>query len=459
MEYLLPYWPLIVLLIGAFAVVLLIAVCRLHAFIAMMIAAILVGILSNTAPEGANAWVYAVEQSMKEFGITAGKVSFVIAIASVLGIALTESGAAERIVNQLIKLFGEARAGIALLIAGFILSIPVFFDTVFFLLIPLAIVLAQKTGRNFVLFVIVIACGAIITHSLVPPTPGPLLMAEDLNIDMGFVIVAGFLSGIIPAFAGYKFAQRQNGLLNILPPVFSKESSTTSIGNLPSFWLSMLPILLPLLLIIGASLMNVFFEGRDDFFSQSISFLGNKNIAMFLGLLVSLYLWVAHKGLSLKDLGAKMERPLEIAGLIILITSAGGAFGAMIRNTGIGEMIQSMAANGFSINLIVVAWLMAAVIKFAQGSGTVAIITTSGIMSAIIGAGDTLGCHPIYLFMAIGYGSMIGSWMNDSGFWIVGKLSGMNEKETLQTWSALLIVLGLVGGLQTLVLSYLFPMV
>ncbi len=459
MESTISYWPLIVLLIGTLAIVLFIVVFRLHAFISLMLAAILVGILGQTVPAGGNAWVAAVENAMKEFGVTAGKVSFVIAIASVLGIALTESGAAERIVNQLIKIFGESRASIALLVSGFILSIPVFFDTVFFLLVPLAIVLAQKTGKNFVLFIMAIGCGAVITHSVVPPTPGPLLMAESLNINMGLSIIVGVISGIIPAFVGYKYSLRQNARITILPPDFSDGQDTSNkLSILPSFGVSMIPILLPLLLIIAASIVTIFYPDRNDFMTQGITFLGNKNIAMFLGLLVALYLWAKHKNLDLKGLGAQMERPLEIAGLIILITAAGGAFGAMIRNTGIGEMIQAMSANGFSINLIFVAWLMAAVVKFAQGSSTVAIITTAGIMSAIIST-TTLPFHPIYLYLAIGYGAMVGSWMNDSGFWIVGKLSGMTEKQTLQTWTTLLAVIGIVGGIQALVFSYVFPMV
>ena len=327
MESTISYWPLIVLLIGTLAIVLFIVVFRLHAFISLMLAAILVGILGQTVPAGGNAWVAAVENAMKEFGVTAGKVSFVIAIASVLGIALTESGAAERIVNQLIKIFGESRASIALLVSGFILSIPVFFDTVFFLLVPLAIVLAQKTGKNFVLFIMAIGCGAVITHSVVPPTPGPLLMAESLNINMGLSIIVGVISGIIPAFVGYKYSLRQNARITILPPDFSDGQDTSNkLSILPSFGVSMIPILLPLLLIIAASIVTIFYPDRNDFMTQGITFLGNKNIAMFLGLLVALYLWAKHKNLDLKGLGAQMERPLEIAGLIILITAAGRRF-------------------------------------------------------------------------------------------------------------------------------------
>ena len=283
-------------------------------------------------------------------------------------------------------------------------------------------------------------------------------MTEDLKLDIGFVIGFGILSGVLPAIMGYKYSQRQNAKLTITPPDFMEDNQEVLEKKLPSFGLSILPIFLPLVLIIAASLVNIFHAGRSDSFTQFVQFLGNKNIAMFLGLLVSLYLWAKHKKLDLKDLGVQMEKPLEIAGLIILITSAGGAFGAMIRGSGIGLMIKDLSANGFSINLIIIAWLMAAVIKFAQGSSTVAIITTAGIMSAIIST-TTLPYHPIYLFLAIGYGALIGSWMNDSGFWIVGKLSGMTQKETLQTWSALLIVVGVTGGIQALVMSYIMPLV
>lgn len=458
MESTISYWPLFILLLGTLSVILFIVVLRLHAFIALILSAIIVGILGGTTTESPNLWIAAVENSMTAFGTTAGSVAFVIAIASILGIALTESGAAERIINQLIGLFGEQRAAVALMVGSFILSIPVFFDTVFFLMIPLAIVLAKRTGKNFVLFVMAISGGSVITHSLVPPTPGPLIMADSLNLNLGFAIVAGILSGFVPAFFGYNFAQSINKKIPIAPPEeFLENDTIKSASELPSFGLSIQPILLPLLLIIAASISNILHPNSEQIVHKAIGFLGNKNIAMFLGLLVALYLWARHKNLSLKGLGEQMERPLELAGLIILITAAGGAFGAMIRSTGIGEMIQAMAANGFAINLVVVAWLLAVVMKFAQGSSTVSVITTAGIMAALIPA--DLSYNPIYIYLAIGYGAMVGSWMNDSGFWIVGKLSGMTEGQTLRSWTSLLAILGITGGIQVLLLSYLFPLI
>lgn len=459
METTISYWPLFVLLLGTLSVVTMIVVLRLHAFIALLLSAIIVGVLSTSLPGDGFHWVKAVESTMTAFGVIAGKIAFVIAVASILGVALMESGAAEKIVNQLIRVFGESKAGIALMLAGFILSIPVFFDTVFFLLIPLGITLALKMKGNFVLYVMAIAGGAVLTHSLVPPTPGPLVMGETLDINLGTVIIAGLLASILPAIAGYKYAQKVNAQMTVVPPLMSGEETVVNFKKLPSFFISMLPILLPLLLIIAASISNVISEGQADNLTATIAFLGNKNVAMFLGLIVALWLWAKQQNLTLKSLGKQMEKPLEIAGLIILITSAGGAFGAMIKLSGIGEMIQAMAANGISINLVLVAWLMAAAIKVAQGSGTVSVITTAGIMAAILQTGVDLPYHPIYIFLSIGFGSMTGSWMNDSGFWIVGKLSGMTEKQTLQTWTMLLAVLGITGGIQTLLLSYVLPLI
>ena len=186
----LSYWPLIVLLVGIGAVVIQIAVFRIHAFVALSLAAVLVGIMSIT---GDNALIQSVEVTMKEMGSSAGKIAFVIALASVIGIALTESGAAEKIVIKFLGVFCEKFAPVALLVAGFILSIPVFFDTVFFLIIPIAQSMGRKFGKNYMFYILAIAIGGVLTHSMVPPTPGPLIMAETLSFNLGMVILVGGL--------------------------------------------------------------------------------------------------------------------------------------------------------------------------------------------------------------------------------------------------------------------------
>ena len=463
MDVTLTYWPLIVLLIGIVLVIFLITVLRIHAFIALILSAIAVGLLSDQLPESniTNHFVKAVELSMIEFGGVAGQIAWVIALASVLGVALTESGAAEKIVAQFIKMFGERFAPLALLFSGFVLSIPVFFDTVFFLLIPIAHSMGRRMNKNYMLYVLAVGAGAAITHSLVPPTPGPLIMAETLQINLGLVIVVGVLTGIVPAMLGYLFALKIKNRFNVKPPELQAEelSASDAPQKLPSFFLSLMPIVVPLFLIILASVFDFIYPEGKDGLNTFIGFIGNKNIAMLAGTIIALWMLARQKQWGIRRLEKVMERPLEIAGLIILITGAGGAFGAMIRNTGIGETIQQLASRGYEINLIILAWIIAATMKIAQGSGTVSMITTSGIMVSLLEATDSLPYHPVYILISIGFGSLTVSWMNDSGFWVVGKLSGFTEKETLRSWTVTLALMSVAGLFQTLLLSYLIPLV
>jgi GntP family gluconate:H+ symporter len=462
-----PYWPFAVLLFGIITVIVMISTFRLHPFIALMLSAIVVGLLSATVPgpEGMAKIVRAVEQPMVEFGNVAGKIAWVIALAAIIGTAMMESGAAQRIVNWLIDLLGEGRAALALLISGFILSIPVFFDTVFFLLIPLAITLAQKTGKNYILYVLAIGGGAAITHSIVPPTPGPLIMAETLQIDLGLTILGGLAAGIVPAIAALIASKRMNAQLEIPLRVGIPDADRPTV--IPGLAVSLMPVVIPILLISIASIADVMNgEARLPAF---IDFWGNKNVAMALGTAVALILWARNKKLNANELWKQAAKPLEIAGIIILITSAGGAFGAMIKHSGIGDAIE-LATQNFNINYIFLAWLISAAMKTAQGSSTVAMITTSAIMLAILTSGadletrnvmevisENLPYHPLYLLLSIGFGGLFLSWMNDSGFWVVSRMSGLTEQEALKTWTVLLAIISVVGLVQLIVLSYILP--
>jgi GntP family gluconate:H+ symporter len=365
---------------------------------------------------------------------------------------MMESGAAEKIVNWLISSLGEKQASVAVLISGFVLSIPVFFDTVFFLLIPLAIALALKTKKNFVLYVMVIGGGAAITHSLVPPTPGPLIMAETLNLDLGLTILAGLASGIIPAIAVLIVSKRMNAKFDVPVRVSFKDGGDEQLK--PSLLLSVLPVVAPIVLISLASITEVVAGGTPAW----IAFWGNKNIAMAVGTALALGLWVKQRHLKGAVLWKEIGKPLEIAGIIILITSAGGAFGAMIKHSGIGMAIET-ATEHFQISYIILAWLIAAVMKTAQGSSTVSMITSASIMLAIMGTGVDLPYHPMYILLSIGFGALFISWMNDSGFWVVIKMSGFTEKEGLRLWTVLLAMISLVGLAEILVMSWIFPFV
>jgi GntP family gluconate:H+ symporter len=300
--------------------------------------------------------------------------------------------------------------------------------------------------------VVAIGGGGVISHSIVPPTPGPLITAETLGIDLGIVILAGIGAGIIPAIVVLGLAKWLNKKLDI--PVRMAKQWAASIPNPPSLALSILPIVVPLLMISFASIAQA--VGGD--LPGWIAFQGNKNMAMGTGAFLALFIWAKAQKLRSQELWAAIAKPLEIAGVIILITSAGGAYGAMIQHSGIGKAI-SVTTRQFEVHYLLLAWVIAAVMKIAQGSGTVAMITSSAIMATLIGPGVTLPYHPVYIFLAIGFGSMFISWMNDSGFWVVTRMSGFTEKEGLQTWTFLLATIAVAGLFQVMLLSWLLPLV
>ncbi|MDH3246137.1 MAG: GntP family permease, partial [Saprospiraceae bacterium] len=249
--------------------------------------------------------------------------------------------------------------------------------------------------------------------------------------------------------------------MDVRPPDLTAEgqSSDTPKKGLPPFSIAILPIIVPLLLIILASANQYFFTGSSDSgLTSFIQFIGNKNVAMLIGTLLALWILARQQEWGLVEVGKSMEKPLEIAGIIILSTSAGGAFGGMIRYCGISEWIQGIVDAGFQMNYILLAWLVAALMKIAQGSGTVSMITSAGILYALIN-GVELPYHPVYILLSIGFGAMFISWMNDSGFWVVCKLSGFTEKQTLKSWTVTLASIGVVGLILTFLLANVFPMI
>ena len=579
-------WPFAVLAISVALIVFLITVMKVHAFLALILAAIAAGLLAHPGSLAGEPltshWLQAVELTTAEFGVTAGKIGVVIALASVISMCLMESGAADKVVRRFLAFFGEKRAGAAILISGYILSIPIFFDTFFMLLLPLARAMRIRTGKNYLLYVMAICCGGTVTHSLVAPHPGPLAMAESLKIDLGLTIMVGIVAGIIPAACSWLAIKWISRKVDI--PL--RETAGASIADLetivqkpeeelPSFVMSILPVILPILLISTASTFNAI-QGKgfdigdvkdatslvarlrddsgpiarqlrsqmseaaraqlknydssrppadslqkallgelnkstranslaagdlfqtvrlreetrklkerspqgenlvrlnrmllEDSFPGELTqssglqptlylwgaFVGNRNIALIIGAVIAVMVLVREKGYNLAKIGQLIGPPFETAGVIILITSAGGAFGLMLKNAGVGDAIKSTVA-GHEINLIFLSWLVSAVIRVAQGSATVAMLTTAAMIYPIMTEGAGLPYHPVYIFMAIGFGAMMLSWMNDSGFWVVGKLSGFTEKETLKSWTVVVSVNSVVGLLVCLLSSKLMP--
>lgn len=514
----------VVLGLGIAFVVVTIGVLKLHPFLALILAAILVGAVSpvplaaereikaevaaareelaRQAAAGAlsreelarrlrevpwelqEAWLkkekraggqltLAVETTAKELGGVAGAIGLVIVLAAIIGQCLMESGAADKITRKLLALLGEKRAPVALLGSGYVLAIPVFFDTVFFLLVPLARALATRTGKHYVRYVLAICAGALVTHALVPPTPGPLVMVENLpGLELGTAIGLGALMGVLPAIlSGLLFAawiDRKVGAPMREVPGSSRQEIQELVDRpdsaLPSFAVSILPVVVPVVAITGDTILQrMHASGHLDWpawLLNAAAFLGNKNTALLLAAFIAIGILMRAKRLGLASLAERLEPSILNAGLVILITSAGGAFGRMLARTGIADALVE-AAGGVGaggVVYILIAWGLAVVMKIAQGSGTVSMITTSAIVSSLI-QGVTLPYHVVYLYAVIGFGAVAGSWMNDSGFWVVGKMSGFTQRETLRTWTALTVVVAIVGLIQTLVLSAVLPLV
>ena len=489
------YWPLGILLISVAFILVSIIKLKLHPFLALTFAAILTGLLTGDLPgmthenvglfkdrvelketpdDTGNDLLLAVKWSFLGFGNTAGGIGFIVALAAIIGVCMLGSGAADRVVRWLLSVFGEDRAGIVLLLSGFLLSIPVFFDTVFFLLIPLARALSLRTGKSYTLFVMAMAGAGAITHSMVPPTPGPLMIADGLKLDLGVAMMAGLAASTLPAWLVLYLARKFDEKYD-LPMREASGASTSELktivekkdSELPNLFMAALPVAMPVVLISLVSILKL--VAKDTVSGQEwfkyLEFFGSPNIAMLLAAIAAVYTLAAQliKDSKVSDDGLMstvskaMEDPLQTAGVIILITGAGGAFGGMIRMAGVGETIEGLATS-YNISLILLAWGATAVVRIAQGSATVAMITGVGLMSSVIGDGSSLPYHSFYIFLAIGFGSITLSWMNDSGFWVVQRLSGFTEKETLKTWSVMLTAISLLGLIQIMIFSTLFPM-
>ena len=446
-------------LVGTAFVALAIGVLRLHPFLALVAGAVLAGSLSGgggSAPERALA---ALDRSASDFGEMAAAIGIAIALAAVIGDCLRRSGAADRIAQALLSAFGERRAAAALAAAAWTLSIPVFFDTVFFLLIPLARALARRAPGRYPQFVAALCAGAIATHSLVPPTPGPLGMADTLGLGPGAAAGFGMLLGVLPVAAVVLLAPAfTRGVAASLPETApGGAGAPPDDGGPPSppgLAASLLPVALPVLLLAGASASS----GGDSPAAAWLAAFGHRNAALFLGALAAALVLRRATGLSAKRLAASFGGAIAAAGPIILITAAGGAFGRALAGSGITETLGGVAGAGNGVTLLLLAAGVASALKLAQGSGTVAILSGSAIVSSLLTDPAALPFHPSYLFAAVGFGSMIGSWMNDSGFWVVGKMSGLDEAGTFRVWSASAAAVGLLGLLQTLLLATLLPL-
>lgn len=478
--------PFLILLIGIIVVVGGIIGFKLHPFLALILGAFAVATLTSGSlveqyaiSKGATP-AAALQLSKKsigervalEFGNTCAKIGILIAMAAIIGKCLLESGAAERIVRSILQLTGMNKAPVAFLVSSFFLGIPVFFDAVVLLMIPLAKTISMRIGKNYLLFILAITGGAAMANSLVPPAPGPLFLAGEMQLPLGVMMIGGTLLGLITITAGYFYAVWANRkfpvpLRDSLDAKLAdlKSASVEENAKLPALWFSLLPVLIPLLLICVHTAVNSFLTS-DTLKSRSavwnnlidvIQFCGDKNTALLIGGLLALILLAKQKKGSKEGVSGFVQGALMSGGSIVLITAAGGAFGGMLQQTGISLEIAEMTKD-YQMALIPLAFIITAVVRTAQGSATVALITASGILAGMAQA-EGLAYHPLYIGLAIGCGSKLVPWMNDSGFWIICKMSNLTEKETLKTFSPMLTIMGITGLIVLLLAARFMPLI
>jgi GntP family gluconate:H+ symporter len=458
--------PLLILVLGIVIVIGMILILRVNAFIAMIATAMIVSLL---AP---GEWSEKISRVATEFGATAGKIGIVIAMAAIIGDCMTRSGAADRVVRAFMRLLGVERGAVALMSSGFVLSIPVFFDTVFYLLIPLARSMHRQTKQRYLFVILAMGAGASITHSLVPPTPGPLFIAEKMGIDMGLMILMGLAVAIPTAVIMYFFIKWYSPRFDIpMRPLegAAPEPAPLTDSQLPGLFLASLPIILPVFLISGQTIVAGMGAKADategmKTIASFASLVGEKNLAMLVSAAVAMGVYWRQRRPTLVQMSSMVETSLMSAGIIIMITSAGGAFGAMLQAAKVGPAVQQLFSGTGSeagmisgMSILLMGFLVAFLLKFAQGSSTVSMMTTAAMLAALLKDTGPIGFHPVYVALAVGFGAQCGNWMNDSGFWVFAKMGGLTETETLKTWTVTVSLLAVVGLLVTIAFVYLLP--
>lgn len=441
-------WLIIVAVLAVIILLFLVMKTKLQAFIALLVVSFLVGLAVGMPPSEI---ISTIEKGM---GGTLGFIAVIIGLGAMFGEMLRVSGGAERLALTLMDKFGEKNITWALGLTGFIVSIPVFLDVALVILVPILYSLAQRTKKSLLYFGIPLLAGLAVTHSFIPPTPGPIAVASLLDADLGWVILFGFLAGI-PAMilAGPVFGKYIANKIHVGVPEYMLEQmkEIDYDRDLPSFKSVVGIITLPLVLILINTTSGLVLD--DDSTLQSVlTFIGHPFVALTIAALLTFYIFGIKRGYSKEEIQGITTKALEPAGIIILITGAGGVFGEMLISSGIGDVLAD-AMEKTEMPLLIFAFVVALVVRVAQGSATVSMITAAGLVTPLLESFDVSEPMLGLLVIAIASGATVVSHVNDSGFWLVNRYFGLTEKQTLQSWTVMETIIGLVGFAVTLILS------
>ncbi|SDB21491.1 Gnt-I system low-affinity gluconate transporter [Flavobacteriaceae bacterium MAR_2010_188] len=444
--------PRLIFAVLAGIAVLLILILRfkIQAFISLLIASITVGIIAGMPPMD-------IIKTMQEgMGGTLGFVAVVVGLGAIFGTILEHSGGAEALANYLLSKFGEKRATWAMTITGFFIAIPVFFDVAFIILVPLVYSLQRRTKKSLLLYAIPLLAGLTITHSFIPPTPGPVAVADILGADLGWVILFGFLAGVPAAIiSGPLFGKYISKKINISAPELDTTDDVKT--AYPAVGLILGIIGVPILLIVCNTLINSPLTdswGIPDFAKEWLEMIGHPFSALIIANLLAWYLLGIKRGASKKHLLKISTESMGAAGIIILLTGAGGVFKQMLVNTHTGEMLANYFADK-GVSILLFAFIAAGLVRILQGSATVAMITAAGLTAPLITA-NISEIDKALMVIAIAAGASMLSHVNDSGFWLVSKYLGLTEKQTFKSWTVMTTILAFVGFGTVSLLSLLF---
>lgn len=445
-----PVWLLLTIAVVAIAFLLVLIIrTRLHAFFSLLIVAVLTGLAAGIGVADV------IDVVIAGFSSTVGTVALLVGFGAVLGRIIEVTGGAQVLADKMLDTFGEKRAPLALSVASLFYAFPIFLDAGFIVMLPVIYTVARRLGGSFMLYVLPSIASFMMMHALLPPHPGPTAAATVMGADVGLVILVGLLIGL-PTwyFGGYLVARAISKRFPDTPvPALLGEPREVPVEERPSFGAILLVLLMPLVLIFfntGLSTMEASGSVSDqNVFYQVSRLVGATPVAMALSALTAmLMLYVIPRRRSGQPVGGLLEELVDDALApvcsIILITGAGGAFGAILTETGIGgEVAEGLDAMG--LPLIIAAYLVTMAMRIAQGSATVAATTGASIMAPAIMAGDFGSIAVAAVVIAIGAASIGWSHVNDSGFWLIGKFCGFDTITTFKTWSLVGTTISLLG--------------
>ncbi|MDO4594894.1 MAG: gluconate:H+ symporter [Tissierellia bacterium] len=450
---------LIALIIGLGLLIFLIIKTKVHTFPSLIIAALFIGIV------GGMPYDVVIQSVTDGFGGTLGSIGIIIGFGVMMGQIFEVSHAAERMAYTFIKLLGKEKEEIAMAVTGFLVSIPIYCDSGFIVLAPIAKALSKTTGKSIVTLGLALAGGLVITHSVVPPTPGPVGAAGIFEANVGSVILWGIVIAIpmiittvlYAKYYGKKLYQLPDNDGNWIRPDHILKSSDTvdfDFEKMPSTFKAFSPIVIPIVLILINTIISASLKvsgNEANSLQKAFIFLGTPIVAVGIGLLVAIFSLT--KNLTRKEVNAVLEKGIESAGIIILVTGGGGALGKVLTNSGIGNTI-ALKISELGLPALILPFVIATIIRFIQGSGTVAMLTSASISAPIVAA---LNVNPVFATLSACVGSLFFSYFNDSFFWVVNKTIGIeNAKEQLKGYSIISTIAWATGFITILIINAFF---